>query len=353
MYHLARKIGILCLFLLTCGCLRVGLPEHIASVPASAAPQPINTIFINPSEENANRSIGNQFVALVFPLSRIYLEHGYRRLSSEIIAEEFSAKGLVVIETEDIQAALKLYRSIPTVTRIVMLRRAEASASVLDLFFSRRVIVDGILEVALIAPEAGDTIAKDIIPISSGEFRSTAFGPAITSLLERETRKAVNEMTVLGLEPPRRGSESALRIAPTCVVPPPSLPTPFPTTLGEAAALSYGFKRTGAFQPPQLARLIQRGAVRGLSRLGISCGFTSGDEANFAGDADRLVLKFDKIELSPNWAVISTIVRSNASVSAAAVEVPVRTDVDGAVTWALEELGERSIAALGLGLTSK
>lgn len=353
MYHLALKIGTLGLFLLICGCLRVGLPEHIASIPASAAPQPINTILINPSLENVNRSIGNQFVALIFPLSRIYLEHGYRRLASEIIAEEFSAKGLVVVETDEIQAALKLYRSIPTVTRIIMLRRAEASASVLDLFFSRRIIVDGILEVALIAPEAGDTIAKDIIPISSGEFRSTAFGPAITSLLERGTRKAVDEMTVLGLEPPRRRSESTPRIVPSCVVPPPSLPSPFPTALGEAASLSYGFKRTGAFQPPQLARLIQRGAVRGLSRLGISCGFTSGDEANFSGDADRLVLKFDKIELSPDWAGISSKVRSNASGSAVAVEVPLRTDVDGSVAWALEELGERAIAALGLGLTSK
>jgi hypothetical protein len=353
MYHTVLKIGLFGLVFASLGCLRVGLPEHIAEIPVSPAPQPVNTILINPTESAANRSIGNQFVFLLFPLSRVYLEHGFRRLAAEIITEELSARGLIVVETDSVKNGLELYRSIPSITRVVLLRRADTSASVLDLFFSRRVVVDGVIELSLLSPDSGDIIANDALAISAGEFRATAFGPGITSLLERETRKAISDTTVLGLEPPRRKPDHEGQNKPTCLIPPPVLPTSLSPQLGAATALSYGFKRTGAFNPAQLARLIQRGAVRELNKMAIACGMTSGEEGNFASNADRLVLSFEKIELSGDSGLISARVRSNASNVTAPLEIPVRTNVDGAVAWALEELGERSILALNLGLTSK
>ena len=358
MHHFGPFLWLTVLISTASGCLRVGLPEHVAGdnlfqnhrEPGLPTP-PINTVLINAGEIDPSRSFGNQFVLLIFPTSRVYLEHGFKRMAAEILTEELSSKGMVVAETDSVEKGVALFRATPSASRIVLLKHAEISATVYDLLFTRRATASGTINLSILSPQDGSTVANEVLEIHEGEFRSAAFGPAITNLIERGIRNSLTTATIFNLEPPR--SSTTFPQAPTCLIPPPKLPNPLPPSFADEVTLSYGFKRLKAFDTAQLSRLIQRGILSGMDSLGIACGITIDQGRATGSSADRLVLTIHELSLAEDRSAITATVQSNAGASSAKVVTPIRPDVDGALAFALEELGRDSVTALNLGLVAQ
>jgi len=239
------------LLLSLCACFRMGIPEVFSSVDArSTRGFPPRAVVVTPRGQEADSSVGYQFVLGLFPFTRVFLEHGPQTLLHELLIDQLQVSGFEVYSN----------RSAPTQAEalkpelLIQPTIESFSLNAYDgLFFRLRS-----LAIEAKVPPLG------AISLSKKEVAKSAHAPELARFAEERIQFELRALLERHRSPrARKRKELVHRLL---LLPPPELSFAS-EQLGSTLARSYGFASVRAYDNARIARIMQRGLEQAAHAL--------------------------------------------------------------------------------------
>lgn len=246
---------------------RLAHTGHLAAKPPVFIVRPSN------AEEHHRESLGHQYVFGIFPVTRLFLEHGAESDLTEMLVDTVAQEGLSPILVSE-KAAPEIFKTLNAPFFIRSSLRAM-SVNAYDMVFVRNVSVDGALILERIAPDSS-VVAKTEEPISRSQYLSQGHGPVLAASIEKSLQSAVrNALPKVGPAHRRRipatsASREQAAISDLAIIEFPKIRGLYSATVGQAISDSYGFSGQSPFSQASVLRIIQRGVEQGIDSVGVA-----------------------------------------------------------------------------------
>ena len=306
-----RTLAPLLLFLALQGCLPMGLPEHFSNLPSSTNHSQQNYLvelerslggrpralivvssrcYLGPLVDENSRAhcrepevtLGHQYLLTIFPFTRVYLQHSSESLMLESLQSVLLDAGYSPYIVDDRGAGLAAQLLKPILILKPSLEGLRANAY--DLFFLRRISLDGEVGIEVLGPKTEyfpSQLAprrKEIETIDTGDFKVSGHAPILAEVaansVQEAFKKILNRVTAHSsphtMTPAKasrfsgvRNSQGELESHKLLIINPPSFSTTPSPELGVDLAGSYGFSSIPEFPHGKILRVIQRGLEAG------------------------------------------------------------------------------------------
>lgn len=256
----------------------MGLPEHISGPIAQPTPPsnlkviPAAALLITPTSpdlDETRSSFGYQFLFGIFPLTRLFLEHGPSSLLQEVWLELLQLRGFRTYSSSKEDAALAAAALQPAL--LVEPSLSDLSVNAYDALVLRIIRVSGLLNVRFLDARAPLEARRALtIAIDETAYRTEGHAPTLAYMLKNAVSAAASRSLDQYGARPRAEAAVAPGGQKLVLVPPPRFAKSPSREILRSIGESYGFRSYPDYGVAEAQRIVQRGLLDGLRLAGVA-----------------------------------------------------------------------------------
>jgi hypothetical protein len=240
---------------------------------------PNETVSLKTALEDGPTSLGYQFVLGLFPISRLYLQHGTQSLLEELLLSSLLEQDFAPYTTSNISTSkLELIKP----TSIIKPEITNVKVNAYDAIFFRILVIKGDILIQHYYKSRGQLYQHDFKKkFYSSTFSKSGHAPYLALELEKEIRRTLNKIVdQISKQSPRSASvittddiranlpvTTSDTARPILLVGTPEVRVEPSPELRQLFSDSYGFRGLRPLSMQAVTRIMQRGALLGLADL--------------------------------------------------------------------------------------